>query len=252
MQTHPEMFPPDRRNDPKRGAETRVFDELQRSHPPGFVHYEWQRDRRSPQLDFATWLSGVGRFGLQVKGGQYVLLNGQWYLQTGNRLEMKESPLRKTCDATMSLHDEIAENVSYKAFLIPVLIFPDMEPDPAIIAEAERSKAHVIWGVDGLVDRLREIADVTGVYHPPDEEDITREVAAVTDGQVLYEPRDAPAPPADRNPLLPLPGVPPHSRLEITAGSITIQHVDTLIVNTAPAHPHPITGMEEGEAAVEE
>ena len=162
MQTHPEMFPPDRRNDPKRGAETRVFDELQRSHPPGFVHYEWQRDRRSPQLDFATWLSGVGRFGLQVKGGQYVLLNGQWYLQTGNRLEMKESPLRKTCDATMSLHDEIAENVSYKAFLIPVLIFPDMEPDPAIIAEAERSKAHVIWGVDGLVDRLREIADVTG------------------------------------------------------------------------------------------
>ena len=114
-----------------------------------------------------------------------------------------------------------------------------------------RNNVHVIWGVDGLVDKLQEIAAETEVFNPPDEEDIAREVAAVTDGQVLYESRDAPAPAPDGSPLLPLPGVPLHSRLEITAGSITIQHVDTLIVNTVPAHPPPITGMEEDETAEE-
>ena len=251
MQTHPEEFPPDRRNDPKRRAEARIFDALQRSGLPGFVHYEWQRDRRSSQLDDDLWTTYVGRFGLQVKGGQYQLQNGQWYLRTANGLEMKESPLRKTFDATMSLHDEISDTLGYEAFFIAVLVFPDMEPDQAIAAIAERSNVHVIWGVDGLVDRLREIADVTGVYYPPNEEDIAREVAAVTDGQVLYEPRGAPMPAPDGDPLPPLPEVPPQSRLETTAGSITIQHVDTLIVNTAPGHSSPITGLEGDEAAGE-
>ena len=250
MQTHPETFPPERRNDPMRRAEARVFDEIGRSHLPGFVYYEWQRDRRSPQLDLATWLSNVGRFGLQVKGGQYALWNGQWYLQTGNRLERKDSPVRQTWDATMALHDELVQILGYKAFLIPVLVFPDMEPDQDIAANAERSNVHVIWGVDGLVDRLQEIATETGVFNPPNREDIAREVAAVTDGQVLYEPRNTPAPAPHGNPSSLR--IPPHSRTEITTGSITIQHVDTLIVNTVPAHPPPINGMEEDETAVEE
>ena len=252
MQMYPENFPPDRRNDPMRGAEARIFDELGRSHLPGFVHYEWQRDRRSRQLDLATWLSGTGRFGLEVKGGQYLLHRGIWYLMTANGPARKDSPVRKTWDATMSLHDEVVDTLGHEAFFIAVLVFPDMEPDQAIADNAMRNNVHVIWGVDGLVDKLREIAAETEVFNPPNEEDIAREVAAVTDGQVLYEPRDAPAPAPDRNPLLPLPGAPPHSRLEITAGSITIQHVDTLIVNTVPAHPPLITGMEEVETPVEE
>ena len=104
METHPEMVPPDRRTDPKRRAEARVFDEIQRSRLPGFAHYEWQRDPRSPQLDFAVWLPEVGRFGLQVKGGHYSLQRGKWYLRTGSGSEEKDSPLQKTWDATMSIH----------------------------------------------------------------------------------------------------------------------------------------------------
>ena len=244
METHPEMFPPDRRTDPKRRAEARVFDEIQNSRLAGFAHYEWQRDHRSPQLDFAVWLPEVGRFGLQVKGGHYSLQNGKWYLRTGNGSEKKDSPLQKTWDATMSLHDDVVEILEYEAFFIAVLVFPDMEFDQAIAAKARRTNVHVIWGVDGLVDRLKEIATVTEVYNPPDAEDIGQEVAAVTDNQVLYEP---PGNEQDRhgdNPVLP--EVPPGTRLDIAAGSVTIQHVDTLIVHTAPGwnpdagHPSPL------------
>ena len=84
MQMHPTTFPLDRRNDPMRQAEARVFDEINASRLPGFAHYEWQRDHKSPQLDYALWLLNVSRFGVDVKGGQYFLEKGKWYLKTDN------------------------------------------------------------------------------------------------------------------------------------------------------------------------
>ena len=237
MQMHPITFPPDRRNDPMRQAEARVFDEINGSQLDGFAYYEWQRDHNSPQIDFALWLSGVGRFGMEVKGGHYFLEKGKWYLKTGDGPQEKDSPLRKTWTATMSLHDELVDVLDHEAFFIAVLVFPDMEPDQAIIDRAERSNVHVLWGTDGLVDRLKHIAAARGVYNPPDEGDIESEVAAVTDEQVLYDrPADGPAR-HDEGPLAP--EVEPESRMEVTAGSITIQHVDTLNVYTVPGlHPN--------------
>ena len=68
MFTQPDQFPPDRRADPMRRAEARVFDAIQSSDRSGLAIYEWQRNPGSPQLDFAIWTQGGGRFGLQVKG----------------------------------------------------------------------------------------------------------------------------------------------------------------------------------------
>ena len=238
MQMHPITFPPDRRNDPMRQAEARVFDEITASQLDGFAYYEWQRDHNSPQIDFALWLSGVGRFGMEVKGGHYFLEKGKWYLKTGDGPQEKDSPLRKTWSATMSLHDELVGVLDHQAFFIAVLVFPDMEPDQAIIAKANRNgKVHVLWGTDGLMDCLTQIAAAREVYNPPDEGDIESEVAAVTDEQVLYDPPADGPPRHDEGPLAP--EVEPESRMEVTAGSITIQHVDTLNVYTVSGlHPN--------------
>ena len=230
MQIHPDKFPHDRRVDPMRQAEARVFDEIRGSHQPGFAYYEWQRDHNSPQIDVALWLSGVGRFGLEIKGGRYSFERGKWCLETETGLQKKKCPLRKTWDATMSLRDELAGILDYPVFLIAVVVFPDMEPDQAIIARAKRTNVHVLWGADGLVDRLEQIAAARGVYNPPDAGDIEREVAAVTDEQVLYEPEvDRPL---RRRQNPPSHQVPPESRTTVTAGSITIQRVDVLNVYT--------------------
>ena len=82
MLTQPEQFPPDRRADPMRRAEARVFDAIQSSDRSGLAIYEWQRNPGSPQLDFAIWTQGGGRFGLQVKGGPYSLI--EWQVVPGN------------------------------------------------------------------------------------------------------------------------------------------------------------------------
>ena len=223
MLTQPQQFPSARRADPRRRAEARVFDAIQSSDRSDLAIYEWQRNPGSPQLDFAIWTQGGGRFGLQVKGGQFSLKNGKWCLETPGGPEEKPSPLCVTWDAAMSLREDIIAVLGDTCcFVIAVLLFTDMEPDPAIVAEARRSNVHVLWGTDNLMNRLAAIA-ARKAYYPPNADDIQREVAAVTDGQIAYaeealEPPEAPAVP----------------KLEIPAGGITIGHVDTLIVHTAP------------------
>ena len=239
MITQPNQFPPDRRADPMRRAETRVFDAIQSSDRSGLAIYEWQRNPGSPQLDFAIWTQGGGRFGLQVKGGRISLENGKWYLETPGGPQEKPSPLCVTWDAAMSLREDIIDVLGDTCcFVIAALLFPDMEPDPAIVAEAKRSNVHVLWGTDNLMNRLATIA-ARKAYYPPNADDIRREVAAVTDGQIAYaeEVQDQ----CQREGRLFLPAVPEGPavpRLGIPAAGITIGHVDTLIVHTGPG---PVT-----------
>ena len=248
MLTQPEQFPPDRRADPMRRAETRVFDAIQSSDRAGLAIYEWQRNPGSPQLDFAIWTQGGGRFGIQVKGGQISLENGKWYLETPGGPQEKPSPLCLTWDAAMSLREDIIDVLGDTCcFVIAVLLFPDMEPDPAIVAEAKRSNVHVLWGTDDLMNRLAAIA-ARKAYYPPNADDIRREVAAVTDGQVLYAEEVQDQCHGEERLFLPAqPEAPAAPRLEVPAAGITIGHVDTLIVHTAPgAVTDVVKGVELG------
>ena len=243
MQIYPEQFPLNHRTDPKRQAEGRIFDAIQSSCQPGFTYFEWKRDRRSPEVDFALWLLGVGRFSIEVKGGQRSLRNGKWYLATQHGRQETASPSRQAWRAAMALREEMVETLDDdNAFIIAVLYFADMEPDPVIAAMAEREHTHVIWGTDNPFQRLEEIAAATPVYFPPNAEDIRREVAAVTGNQILYhgqdpdqEHRDEQLPPPAQ------PEIPVVPQLGIATGSVTIHHVDTVIIQPAPG-PVPANG----------
>ena len=239
MLTQPEQFPPDRRADPRRRAEARVFDAIRASNQPGFAIYEWQRNPWSTQLDFAIWTQGGGRLGLQLKGGTYSLKNGKWYLETLDGPEEKPSPLRQTWDAAMALREDIVDTLRDTCcYVNAALLFSDMEPDPAIVAEARRSNVHLLCGMDNLMDRLVATA-ARRIYYPPKAEDIRREVAAVTDGQIQYLEEGPGQSHREERLFLPeQPEAPAVPKLEIPAAGITIGHVDTLIVHTAPG---PVT-----------
>ena len=189
MQMYPRLFPRHRLQDPFRQAERRIFQALEGCGAAGFAYYEWQRDRDSLQLDFALWLLGVGRFGLQVKGGHHLFSEGEWRRRRGRRgpyVRINTCLLAVTADATMSLLKEVSEALGKQNYFVPVLLFPDMDPDSAISARARRSNVHLVWRSDRLLTRLAEIAREAEVRRPPNTEDIRREVAVVTDGQVRY------------------------------------------------------------------
>ena len=190
MRMHPREFPSGRRKQPKRRAEREVYEALAVSNRQGFVYYEWRKGYEHIELDFAIWVEGLGRFALQVKGGRYLIIDGEWYLKTRDGVKLIEScPLDETKLAALDLHDGIAECActSYNPFVIPVLLFPDMEPDPVIENLAKRAGVYVVWGVASLLADLAEIVRSRRMSEALRMDRIAREVHAVTDGLIRLE-----------------------------------------------------------------
>ena len=129
MKMYPKAFPYGRRKRPKRRAERRVYEALADCGRQGFCYYEWRKGHEQIELDFAVWIEGLGRFALQVKGGHYRLVDGDWHLQTRDGLKAVAScPLDEAKLSALDLHDDIKERTQtdYNPFVIPVLVFPDM------------------------------------------------------------------------------------------------------------------------------
>ena len=187
MRMYPREFPQARSEMPKRRAERQVFEALAESKRQGFAYYEWRRGYGRIELDFAVWIEGLGRFALQVKGGRYALTDGDWHLKTraGPRL-ITSCPLDETKLAALDLHDDTHEKAetTYNPFVVPVLVFPDMEPDPHIESLASRKGVYLIWRTDALVECLSEIARSRGAPEALSVERIDQEVRAVTDGLI--------------------------------------------------------------------
>ena len=190
MRMYPREFPSGRRRNPKRQAERRIFEALAGINHQGFCYYEWRKGYERIELDYAVWIEALGRFALQVKGGRYLLIDGEWYLKTRAGLQpVKSCPLDETKLAALDLHDDIKEcaHTVYKPFTVPVLVFPDMEPDRAIEQLARRTGVYVVWGVGNLLADLEEIVRSRSVSDGLPMGRIAREVQAVTDGLIRLE-----------------------------------------------------------------
>ena len=187
MRMYPRKFPATRRKRLKRRAERRIYKALAGSDRRGFVYYEWRRGYGRIELDFAVWIVGLGRFALQVKGGRYLLIDGDWHLKTRNGpVPIEKCPLDEAWLAALDLHDDIEELAAtpYNPFVVPVLAFADMEPDPAIQRLARRKGVHLVWRTGDLVADLSAVARGRGVPDALPMDRIRREVSAVTDGLI--------------------------------------------------------------------
>ena len=221
MNIYPREFPPDRRNRPKRRAERQVYEALAASDRQGFIFYEWRKGYERIELDFAVWIEGLGRFALQVKGGHYLLVDAEWRLKTKEGYRpVKSCPLDEAKLATLDLHDDIKTGASavYNPFVIPVLVFPDMEPNAAIGALAGRKGVYLVWGTANLVVDLENIVKRRSVKDRLSWDRIADEVRAVTDelidpGVVTDAARINPAP--DESVSLSPAGFPGETRLAV-------------------------------------
>ena len=218
MKIQPE-FPAHRRDDPKRRAELAVYEELAQSNTPGRALYEVRPIDSAPQLDFAVWLQGTALYGLQVKGGHYVAEGGTWYLETANGRLTKPSPLTETWDAAMAIHDAISARLHRQTYIIPVLVMPDMEPDPVIEEAAAAHRVHVLWGTDQLVEDLQGLVRDQRIFSPPTARGIQEEAEQMMPG--LAESPATPATPETHTDA-PMPGVLIQKvEIHIHAGGIT-------------------------------
>ena len=191
-------FPTCREATPTRRAEKLIYEALEASELDGLALYEVKPLSSAPQLDFAVWILDVGTFGIQTKGGRYIMIDGEWHLVTDRGRIRKESPIPGTWDAAMAIHDLVQEQLRHKTFVIPVLVLTDMEPDAEIEALAAARNVAVHWGSpDNLVEHLVELAAERKVYVRPTSAGIAAEAELVLPGSTravrTTEPLAAPA-----------------------------------------------------------
>ena len=191
MELYPQ-FPTCREDTPNRQAEKQIYEAFQACDLDGRVLYESKPLSTAPQLDFAVWIVGVGIFGIQVKGGKYLIIDGQWLLITDRGRSLRESPVPGTWDAAMAIRDVVQEQLHQSIFVIPVLVMPNMEPNEDIEALAGSRNVAMHWGDPSqMVDHLVELAIDRKVYITPTPASIAAQVQLVEPGLVL--PRQAPA-----------------------------------------------------------
>ena len=181
MQIHPE-FPDNRLRDPRYHAELRVYKALQANEANGITIYGARLNRECRELDFLVLLTDVARFGIEAKGGHYKLDGTAWRRQTSDGWEPAPNPLTQSRDASMQMRDALGEHLDHPPFILPILLFPDMEPDHGIEARATRAGVHALFGVDQLVERLIEIGHEASVFYPPTRWEADQEAEIVMPG----------------------------------------------------------------------
>ena len=170
IRMNPEEFSEHRRQDTKRAAEARVFDALQNLDLDGHGLYEFRYRKGGREVDVALWLNLLGRFAVQVKGGQYDMDDvGRWHLiRPDGRRESVGSPLSATADACMEMRNAIREATGYRNFVVGVLMFPDMQRNENMERTALNHKhVHIVWGLDNLSQDLGRIASEEIINYPP-------------------------------------------------------------------------------------
>ena len=201
-------FPEHRLANPMRQAELAVYRQLAASEAEGIALYEVRAALNQRELDVGVWLIGVGRYGLQVKGGRHRIERGVMYLLMPDGTERQVGSILKQCwDGTMSLHKWLQERIpdGRSPFMVPVAVFPDMAPDEAIEAWAVQAGVRVLWGSDHLVQRLVDMARTCRFYYPPtalqarQEVDLVLGAAAPEHAEEQHDQHAPDAPHAEEN-----------------------------------------------------
>ena len=110
MLIYPE-FPPNRKQDPKRHAEWLVYQAFEDSDRDGHALYELKVNRRAPEVDFFALIQDKAVVCMQVKGGQYRVIDGDWHLETDDGLEYTPCPMKLTWDSAMAVRDFLKEKL---------------------------------------------------------------------------------------------------------------------------------------------
>ena len=220
MLIHP-PFPEPYLNDPMRAAELRVYQELARSEVPGQALYQVNAAPNAPELDILAGLEGVAYIGTGIKGGFYKRNNrGEWFLRNGLVWQKAPCPLDQTWLAAISVHDALARRLTLNIFVVPVLVFPDMDRDPAIDQAMANGKVSVLWGTNDLVDRMAEVARTRPINSPPTAGQIARVVEFFMPGLGTASAPD-----------------PTPAAMELAGRQLIIHHVDTMNVYTTGGDP---------------
>ena len=226
-------FPRNRQRDPKRRAEWRTYRSLEETDRDGHVLYEVKVGQHAPEVDFFVIIQDKAVVCIQVKGGRYRIVSGDWHPETDDGLELVRDPMKLTWDSAMAVRDYLKEKIGRKVFMLSVLLLPDMEWDKDIELMAD-DKTAVMFGVEDLVERLVDLAEERDVYGTPSPHIAERIVHTLMPQLKVGLPDEDDA---------------ASSELSLADRPVEVHHADVVNVYNGPVTINNNYGSENGDSA---
>ena len=232
MLTTPNTIPDAFRQDPQLKSWASVYDALSQSQRAGETVFNFAGLQPSGQIAAFQWLEGHARYGIVALGGHYSVdpATFQWHCQGLNGRVPAPDPRQLTNDAAMAMGGEIRRQTTFDVFVIPVVVFTDMEPDPIIERWVHCTNVRAAFGAHRLLSLLDAIPQSIEVRHPPTAKHVRNESQALKRAFGLDGVAQPVAPAPDDGDQETVEEIP------LSARSITIKinRVDQLIVKPAP------------------
>ena len=169
-----------------------------------------------PAPDCLVLLEGNGRYALTFLHGQWSVRAGEWYHHAEDGAVTPMGDVREAAwEAAMSIKDRLSQDLDVGCYVIPVIVFTDMTPDPDILEEMRGSKVRLLWVLDDLVAGLADLPAGDQVQKQLGKRFISREVGTLS-----------------RRPAAARPAQPPKAAtLTVSGGAVTVRDGDDVHID---------------------
>ena len=138
-------------------------------------------------------LEGNGRYALTFLPDQWSVRDGEWYRHAEDGAVTPMGNVREDAwEAAMSIKDRLTEDRDFGCYVIPVMVFTDMTPDPDTLEEMRGSQVRLLWGLDDLVARLADLPEGDQVQKQLGKRLIAQEVEKLSRRPAAARPAQAP------------------------------------------------------------
>ena len=176
-----------------------------------------------PAPDCLVLLEGNGRYALTFLHDRWSVRGGEWYRHGEDGAVTPMGNVReKVWEAAMSIKDRLSQDLDFGCYVIPVMVFTDMTPDPDILEEIRGSRVRLLWGLDDLAASLADLPEGNQVQKQLGKRFISQDVETLSRRPAAAKPANM----VDGGHQLPK-----AATLTVSGGAVTVRDGDDVHID---------------------
>ena len=162
-------------------AETETYAQFEATDRAGLVVFHPQVAPGKPAPNAVVFLKDFTRLAVTYLPDRYRVQGDQWFrFDDGKEIPIDDSPLELGWDAAMAVKSRIEQERDRGAWVVPVVVFVDMEPDDGIREAEVQSGSRVLFGLCDHVEALVSVLENRDLQYPLSEWQIADEAPALS------------------------------------------------------------------------
>ena len=174
-------------------AETEAYAQFEASDRAGHVVFHPQVAPGKPAPDAVAFLKDFTRLAITYVPDRYRVQGDRWSRleDDGKETPIDDNPLELAWHAAMAVKSRIEQGRDRGAWVVPVAVFVNMEPDDGIREAEAQSGSRVLFGRCDHVEALVSVLGKRDLQYPLTGRDIAEEVTALSRQSEATDPEPA-------------------------------------------------------------